>query len=162
MLNYYICRMIQKAILIFVIFSSIHGLCWSQPFIRTADLFRSTDERNWSGELNIIQDPAIDTLISRYILYNKREGMQGFRIQIYKSSVRNARDLSARARAEFINKFPDIVAYSEFQEPGYYLVRAGDFRTKTEAYKYLLMVRKAFPNAYLVPAKINFPDLTKN
>jgi hypothetical protein len=41
------------------------------------------------------------------------------------------------------------------------MVRAGDFRTRTEGHKYLLMVRKEFPNAYLVPAVINFPDQEK-
>ena len=39
------------------------------------------------------------------------------------------------------------------------MVRAGDFRTKMEGYKYLVLVRREFPNAYLVPSVINFPDL---
>ncbi len=62
-----------------------------------------------------------------------------------------------RARADFINKFPDIISYAQYQEPGYFMVRAGNYRTKTEGYKDLLAVRKEFPNAYLVPAVINFP-----
>jgi hypothetical protein len=90
--------------------------------------------------------------------------MSGFRIQIYYSSVRNAREESAKARAEFIgmfpeNKFPELRSYAQYLEPGWYMVRAGDFRTRTECYKYLVMVRKEFPNAYMVLDKINFPDL---
>jgi hypothetical protein len=142
------------------------GFCSAQAFIKTTDLFRRPDYR--AGELNIDQDPAIDTLLSRYILASKKnrtiegtQGMEGFRIQIYYSSVRQAREESAKARAEFINKFPDIVSYAQYQEPGYFMVRAGDFRTRTEGHKYLLMVRKEFPNAYLVPAVINFPDQEK-
>jgi SPOR domain len=141
------------------------GLCSSQTFVRTADLFKRAEP---TGKLNIIQNQAIDTLLSRYILSGKKErtmdgsqGMQGFRIQIYYSSVRNAREESAKARAEFINKFPDIVSYAEYREPGWFMVRAGDYRSKTECYKDLLMVRKEFPNAYPVPAVINFPDLIR-
>ena len=59
------------------------------------------------GKLTIDQDPAIDTLISRYILYNRKiDGMEGFRIQIYSSSEKNAREESGRVRAEFMSKFP--------------------------------------------------------
>ena len=61
--------------------------------------------------------------------------MEGFRIQIYSSSNRNAREESNKARAEFISKFPDIVSYPLYAEPGYFKIRVGDFRTKTEATK---------------------------
>jgi hypothetical protein len=155
--------MIRKAFLFLFIFVLSTGFCRSQSFVRTADLF----SRSYvAGQLNIFQSQAIDTLLSRNILSNRKQrtgeggqGMQGFRIQIYYSSVRSAREESAKARAEFINKFPDLISYAEYQEPGWFMVRAGDYRSKTEGYKDLLMVRKEFPNAYLVPATINFPDL---
>jgi len=140
------------------------GLCNAQAFIKMEDLFKRPEHP--AGRLVIYQDPAIDTLLSRYILASKKnrtiegtQGMEGFRIQIYYSSVRQAREESSRARAEFIAEFPDIPSYAQYQEPGYFMVRAGNYRTRTEGHKYLLMVRKAFPNAYLVPAIINFPDL---
>lgn len=87
--------------------------------------------------------------------------MPGYRIQIYRSSVRNAREESAKAIAEFINRFPDIRSYTQYQEPGYFMVRVGDYRTKLEGYKDLIMVRKEFPDAYPVPTTINYPDLHK-
>lgn len=154
---------IRRAILTAAIFFVFAGMCDAQGFVRTADLFKRED--NNAGRLEIHQDPAVDTLLSRHILASKKnrtiegtQGMEGFRIQIYYSSVRQAREESARARAEFIAKFPGIVSYAQYQEPGYFMVRAGDYRTRAEGHKYLLMVRKEFPNAYLVPAVINFPD----
>jgi len=142
------------------------GITSAQAFVRTSDLFSRPDDNNHSGQLKIIQDPAIDTLISRYIQINEniyrdygRFGMEGFRIQIYSSSNRNAREESNKARAAFISKFPDIVSYPLYAEPGYFKIRAGDFRTKTEATKLFLLVSKEFPDAYLVPDIINFPDL---
>jgi hypothetical protein len=147
-----------------LIFST--GITSAQAFIKTADLFRRPDYNNRSGQLRIIQDPSIDTLISRYILVNQniyrdygRYGLEGFRIQIYSSSNRNAREESNKARAAFMSKFPDIVSYPLYAEPGYFKIRAGDFRTKTEATKIFILVSKEFPDAYLVPDIINFPDL---
>jgi hypothetical protein len=155
-----------SAILILLLVTA--DFCRSQGSIRTIDLMKRPDEKN-CGTLAIIQDSGIDSLISRSILANSKlrtmegsRGIQGFRIQIYYSSVRNAREESARARAEFINKFPDIVSYAQYQEPGYFMIRAGDYRTKTELYKDLMAIRKVFPNAYHVPAVINYPGLTQN
>lgn len=165
---YYLYRMFRKIFLLFVILLLANDFCRSQAFIRTADLLRRSERGTRTGSLNIIQDQAIDTLLSRYILSNKKlrtiegtQGIQGFRIQIYYSSVRNAREESARARADFINKFPDIISYAQYQEPGYFMVRAGNYRSKAEGYKDLLAVRREFPNAYLVPAVINYPGLIK-
>lgn len=116
------------------------------------------------GALSIRQSPGIDTLLTRYILSNmKLNGLEGFRIQIYSSSNRNAREESGKVRAEFISKFPqELTSYASFAEPGYYKIRVGDFRTKAEGTKYLLMIRKVFPDAYLVPDIISFPDQIKN
>jgi len=153
-----------SSILIITLFST--GIVRSQTFIKTTDLFQRVDNSLYTGRLNIIQNPCIDTLISRYILVNKNlslnsghYGMEGFRIQIYSSSNRNAREESNKAMVEFMKKFPGIISYPLYAEPGYFKIRAGDFRTKTEATKLLLSIRKEFPDAYLVPDIINFPEL---
>lgn len=138
----------------------------AQPFIRTTDLFQREGNNLRTGQLEIIQNPAIDSLISRYILAKENVykahgyyGMEGFRIQIYSSSNRNAREESNKTRAEFMSKFPGIVSYPLYAEPGYFKIRAGDFRTKTEAAKLFQKISREFPDAYLVPDIINFPDL---
>jgi len=160
--------MIHKKIIIPFFIMIISGNCLSQAFIRTSDLFRRPEGNFNKGELNINQDQAVDTLLSRYILANKKErtsegkqGMRGYRIQIYSSNVRNAREESNKTKIEFISKFPDLNSYSLYAQPGYFIIRAGDYRTKTEGARYLLSVRKEFPNAILVPDIINFPDLVK-
>jgi len=145
-------------ILFLLIFSA--GFCAAQQATSTADLFRNDDIRYGSGTLTINHDPRIDTLINRYILYNMRQGgMEGFRIQIYNSSEKNAREESGKRRAEFITRFPDIKSYPTFDRPSYYKIRVGDYRTRIEGTKDLMMIRKVFPDAILVPDIINFPDL---
>jgi hypothetical protein len=165
-MNCYFCRMIRKFFLILIVLGFSPNFSQAQSDVKTSELFRRPDNNSTTGQLNIIQDPAIDTLISRYVLgninlYNEHAhyGMEGFRIQIYASSNRNAREESNKARAQFISKFPDIVSYPLYAEPGYFKIRVGDFRTKAEATKTYLIVSKEFPDAYLVPDFINFPDL---
>ena len=143
----------------------------SQSIVRSSDLFTRRDVNPNTGQLNIIQDPALDTLISRYILgyknleeKNRYSGMDGFRIQIYSSSNRNAKEESSKANAEFLSKFPEsefpeLKSYTQFAQPAYYKIRVGNFRTKTEATRLFLLISKVFPDAYIVPDFIYFPDL---
>ena len=156
--------MIRKLVLLlsFTIFTQ--GLTSAQLLLSTSNLFKRTDGDH--GQLNIVQDPVLDSLINRYILmsrkaYSEKGGMDGYRIQIYSSSNRNAREESNKARAEFMSEFPEIVSYQLYSEPGYFKIRAGDFRSKTEATKLFLKISRVFPDAYIVPDIINFPELNR-
>jgi hypothetical protein len=139
----------------------------SQTIVSTSDLFKRYDTNQQAGRLNIIQDPALDTLLNRYILgFRNLEakngpGMEGFRIQIYRKNVRNAREESNSIRALFMSRFPDLTTYQLYQDPGYFIIRVGDFRTKTEATRLFVLINreKEFKDAaYIVPDIINFPD----
>jgi hypothetical protein len=157
--------MIRKIILFVIFLGFSTRLVPAQSFVKTSDLFRRSDNNSYVGHLNVIQDASIDSLISRYIQANKNaiddigySGMDGFRIQIYSSSNRNAKEESSKANQKFLDKFPDIRSYILFAQPAYYKVRVGDFRTRTEATKLFLTISKEFPDAYIVPDIINFPD----
>jgi len=163
--------MIRKLFLIIVILGFSILIARSQSVVATSDLFKRADENSGSGKLNIIQDPALDTLMNRYIQGYKNleeknggsSGMEGFRIQIYSSSNRNAKEESGKVNAEFLSRFPEsqypeLKPYTQFAQPAYYKIRVGDFRTKTEATRLFLLISKAFPDAYIVPDIINFPD----
>lgn len=156
--------MIRKLFL-FLLLLDLTGIMAAQSFSGTEELFRRGGNDSGAGKLRIIQNPAIDTLLSKYILAQLRvyndvgyNGMDGYRIQIYSSSNRNAREESGKARAEFISRFPGIASYLLYADPGYFKVRVGNFRTKTEAYNLFLRISNQFPDAYIVPDIINFPD----
>jgi SPOR domain len=157
--------MIRRSFLIIIILGFSTLIVCSQTIISSSDLFKKKTDDPKAGQLNIIQDPALDTLMSRYIIANEIQeqkngsGIEGFRIQIYNSSNRNAREESAKVRADFMNQFPDINSYLIFAEPGYYKVRVGNFRSRTEATRLYLIISKKFPNADLVPDIISLPDL---
>jgi len=157
--------MVRKTLFIFIITGLTAGLCNAQAFIRTAELFSRPGSR---GSLNIDQSSSIDTLLSRYIISKKsirtsdgNQAIIGVRIQIYQSSVRSAKEEANKVMLNFLNDHGDIKAYIQFQDPGWYKVRVGNYRTLTEAYKDLMMIRKQYPSAYAVQDKIPFPDQIK-
>ena len=160
--------MIRKLFLTTVVICFSTMIVRSQSFVRLSDLFAGSDGNSKMGQLNIIQDPALDTLINRYILANHIQeekngynGIEGFRIQIYNSSDRNAKAESCKIRQEFMSQFPDIISYLIFAEPRYYKVRVGNFRSRTEAMRLYLIISKRFPNSEvdIIPDIINLKDL---
>lgn len=111
------------------------------------------------GTVTIYQDPMLDTLLSKHILMNhKQNGMPGYRIQIYTGIGRNARGKTYETRADFITNFPNMSTYITYEEP-YFKLRVGDFRDKYEAIKIFKAILRKYPNAYLVPDVISFPNL---
>ncbi len=166
--KYYFCAMIRKLFLLSVILGFYTAYGSAQTFVSTATLFKRQMVPYNSGTLNIIQSRAVDSLISRYIMINNElriendhYGMSGFRIQIFNSSTRNAREESNKIMAEFLSKFPDVKAYALYAQPGWFKIRVGDFRTKAEAIRLFLAISKVYPDSYIVPDFINFPDLIK-
>jgi hypothetical protein len=157
--------MVRKILLIIITTSLTAGFCNAQAFISTAELFSRPGSR---GSLNIDQSSSIDTLLSRYIISKKsiktsdgNQAITGVRIQIYQSSVRAAREEANKVMLQFLNDYGDMKAYVQYQDPGWYKVRVGNYRNQTEAYKDLMMIRKQYPSAYAVQDKIPFPDQIK-
>ena len=163
--------MIRRSFLLIIILGFSTLIVCAQSIISSSDLFKKKTDDPRAGQLNIMQDPALDTLMNRYILANEIQeqkngysGIEGFRIQIYNSSDRNAKVESGKIRQEFINQFPEsqypeLITYQLFAEPAWYKIRVGNFRSRTEATRLYLIISKKFPNADLVPDIISLPDL---
>jgi hypothetical protein len=144
---------------LFFIFT-IFYICNGQIINKIQDQFPVSTNKPGSGTLNIIQDPALDTLINRYILNKQNQTKpNGFRILIYRNSTLSARNESEKIYAEFTLLFPDIPCYRSFQEPNYYLVLVGNFRSKAYGMKQLLLIKKKYSDAFFVPSLINFDHL---
>ena len=112
------------------------------------------------GTVMIYQDFRINELVDKHIKANQHEGgIPGFRIRIYSSSARNARDESIEVQARFNERFPDIAIHREFQTPSYYKVYVGDFRTKDDALKIFKEIKRYYRTAFIVEDKINLPNL---
>jgi hypothetical protein len=124
--------------------------------VLSLSLFSQEDE---GGQLQIIQDPLVDTLLSKHLYLNEQNpGIEGWRIQIFFEAGNFSKTQAIEAKAEFVGKYPELRNYLIFQEP-YYKVRIGDYRTKIEAEKVLKEIIRDYPNAFVVKDEINFPEL---
>jgi hypothetical protein len=112
-----------------------------------------------SGNVEIIQDTKIEQLVQKHRTLNEKiHGIPGFRIQIFSESGTNSKNKATKVKDDFFQKFSDEEVYILFQEPNY-KVRIGDFRTQLDALGFLHKIQGAYPNAFIVNDKINFPKL---
>jgi hypothetical protein len=110
--------------------------------------------------LNVEASSEISDLLKQQYDQNRKTGtFPGYRLQLYFGSGVNARAHAEKVRAEFINLFPDMKVYLSFKSPDF-IVRAGDFRSKSEALKVLRSLTPGFANAFIVTDEINSPVLT--
>ena len=106
-------------------------------------------------------DIRVDELLQLHIAYNTTfPVMPGYRIQLFMESGNTALEKAEKVTEKFKGKYDNVSAYITFGEP-YYRVRIGDFRTRLEAIKFLDMIQRTYPQAWVVKDKINFPLLPK-
>jgi hypothetical protein len=114
-----------------------------------------------AGEIKVIQDPRVDSLLQMHKKLNeKNPHIEGWRINIFFESGNNSKKMAVDAKAKFVQSYADVPCYVVFQEP-YYKVRVGDYRTRMEAEKLLKELVPEYPNAFVVEDEINFPVIDR-
>ncbi len=109
--------------------------------------------------LNVDQDPRLTKMLKWHIENNQtREGIQGYRVEIFFSSALNALEMAQKEKVKFLSLYPDYSVHVKFAAPNF-KVRVGDFRTKNEALKLEKKIEKDYPGAFIVPDIIDFPLL---
>lgn len=109
--------------------------------------------------LNVNQDSRLDDMLKWHIENNRnRDGISGYRVEIYFSSSFNAREQAFQKKKEFLSKYGDYNVHVKYTAPNF-RVRVGDFRTKNEALKLHKRIQKDYPGAFIVPDIIQFPLL---
>jgi len=111
------------------------------------------------GAIVINESDEINSIVHKYARISKKDDyIYGWRIQIYYSSDKDARDKCNKIKTKFLKNHPDIKAYTIYQPP-VFRIRVGDFRTKYEAFQLYKELLPLFPVSYLVQDKINLPKL---
>lgn len=109
--------------------------------------------------LNVERDTLLDKMLNWHIEKNKmRDGMDGYRVEIFFSSDLDARQEALDKKVEFLSKYPEYKVNVIYIAPNF-RVRVGDFRTKNEAWKLYEKIRKDYRTAFVVKDKIDFPVL---
>lgn len=114
-----------------------------------------------TGQVIIDASYKIERLVDKHIEINKlHPEIDGYRVQVYFDSGRNSKSKAFDVYKEFVAKYPGVEAYVTFQEPNY-KVRVGDFRTRLEAQGFMQEILEAYPSAFVIKDKIQFPPLNE-
>jgi hypothetical protein len=111
------------------------------------------------GKISITENSDIVKLIDKHLYEeSKRNGITGYRIRIYSNSGKQAYTDGPRIQAEFASNHDGIRTYYTFDSP-FYLLYVGDFRTHSNAMKFLKSIEQEYPDAFIVRTRINYPAL---
>ncbi|UOB19011.1 SPOR domain-containing protein [Abyssalbus ytuae] len=133
----------RKQLIVFIVlFSS--GLAFSQTDSLNLNYNRKMFDPP-EGIVTIDHDPKIDALLQAKIKFNKSDNENYYRIQIYNGPLAGAE----RTKEEFKKQYYDWSCDISFESPNY-KVRVGKFKTRLEADKNLLEMRKKYSNAFLL------------
>jgi hypothetical protein len=124
------------------------------------DIFAKLEKKKpTAGTITIKQDEKIRNLVDLHISQLKRiNGIKGYRISIYFGSGQQAKKDAELARAKFISKYEEVRCYTKFEYP-FFKVYVGDFRTRSEAQKFLKTIENDYPDdAFVREDVISFPD----
>jgi len=104
------------------------------------------------GRVEVVADPRLEKMEQSFIKNNKRDQENdGFRIQVSQATERAG---ILKMQADLTKKYPELKWYVEFQQP-YFRLRAGDFRNRFEALGSVALLKKEFPQAYLVADRVD-------
>ncbi|HXJ98831.1 MAG TPA: SPOR domain-containing protein [Gelidibacter sp.] len=114
-------------------------------------LFVSTlpDLQAQQGVVTINQDKDIDKLLE---FKKDLATVNAFTIQIFSGSSRSARSDAQAIKTQVTTLFPDWANFIEYEQPNY-KIRVGNFRTRLEADRALITVKKSYANAFILQPK---------
>jgi len=151
-----------KQVFILLSFILLSNISFSQKEnSNTSNIFTDL-EKNSGGTVKIYESPSIRLQMEKHMeTFAKKEGVHGYRIQIFFGSSKSAQKLATEARAKFISTYKDIKAHIEYNAP-YFKVRVGDFREQSDALKLLEEIAEEYPEAFVVKDIIEVEDASKN
>jgi hypothetical protein len=123
-----------------------------------AQVNTSSKDLSGKGTVTIHQSPEVDAAIERFKKYNySAEGVEGYRIQIFSESGNEAKAKAEKVLTDYKSLYDFPVGYLTYQQPNF-KVRCGDFRTKSEARKYVKLISATYPSAFIVKDAINVKE----
>ncbi len=110
-----------------------------------------------SLDIDIRQDAQIERLLRTHKeLVSSDNRINGFRVQIYSDSGNQSKLRTQRRQAEFARRYPEVPSYISFDAPEFKL-RAGNFRTRLDARRFLEKIAREYEGAFIVVDLIHFP-----
>lgn len=147
----------RKTIALLLMFLVVYTSQSIAQTARTAPTPALTDGSFIWQRLNVQTSSEISDLLRQQYDQGRKTGtIPGYRIQLYFGSGVRARSQAEKVRSDFNALYPDTRIYLIFKSPDF-IVRAGDFRTKSDALRVLKSLSAGFANAFIVSDEIAFP-----
>jgi hypothetical protein len=149
--------MAKKALVILILPFVLHlaGNLYGQ----STDIFALLQSGKFGqGTVQIKQHADITNMINLHVSQMRTlKGIKGYRVCIYYNSGQEARSGAEQERSRFLSRYEDISSTTVLESP-FFKVYVGDFRTKSEALKFLERIRYDYPNAFIREnITVNFP-----
>ncbi|MFA5443641.1 MAG: SPOR domain-containing protein [Bacteroidales bacterium] len=114
----------------------------------------------YGNRMVIIQSDSVEYLVNRDIAENRLSPgkMEGFRVRIFFDNKQTARAESEQIEKDFSAAHPGTAVYRIYENP-YFKVTVGDFRTKSEAMRFMHRIRHTYPQAFITREIIRYPPL---
>lgn len=114
-----------------------------------------------NAQVKIIADGRLQTILERHIEYNEMSrSIQGYRVKVNSFTGGNAKSKAFALKDDLQEKYPSVRAYVTFDEPDF-IVKAGDFLTKLDAYALFSKLKPLCPAAQIIRDWINNPVLSE-
>lgn len=129
----------MRFLMIFSVFFLMHG------FAKANDI----DSTKADNNILFFKDPRVDVLQKIYSRKPAGPLKKLVRVQVFQAS---ARDQVFDAKAKFSARFPGIATFITYASPNFKL-RAGEFASKEEAFKFLMQIKAMFPASFVIEEK---------
>jgi hypothetical protein len=101
----------------------------------------------------------LDSLVDKHVKINQsNKTMPGYRIQVYFGQQRSK---AMEIKSDFELRYGGIPVYLTYKQPNF-KVRAGDFKTKLEASKYLNDIKSSYAVAFIVKDDVKLPEVNSD
>lgn len=110
-----------------------------------------------TGSVKVEEDARVMLMMGKWKEVKERTDgkMDGWRVKIHFGTDS---DKAKSIKAAFLNKHPESSAYLNYAQP-LFVVLAGDFRTRMEAWKFLQEIKEEYPAAFIVQDEIELPEI---
>ena len=110
---------------------------------------------NSGGSAVIDQTDAVKSSFERYVASRRGKKSYGYKILVYSSNSKEARNASSGIAGSLKSKYPHLNVYRSFKTP-FFMVHVGDFRTKADAMKVLYELQSNYRQAKVIKSPIGW------
>ncbi len=113
----------------------------------------NAQENPWNNPVQTKTQLQVNELVQKKAEYHRlTNGVRdGYRIKLHFGIDRSAAEA---VKDKCYARFPELATYLDYQQPNF-VVLAGDFKSRLEAFETLRKIQAEFPNAFIVKGKIN-------